>query len=181
MTARITFRIRERRPDLRNFRDDHETIVPDLLRILENLQRRPQQNGYGCVSTRELRAMIHQDTDRVCSEDTIRKALRRLELEGKVEVRWIHPTNLRPDGEIARVGCLRTRVAQSRPERRHIRARAPHVDHRQGVGGGRIVERSFDSILSVATPPAPAARNTGSPGECPPSLLAALLPQLRAP
>lgn len=114
-----------------------------LIKLVRNLQK--MQGGYALVSERSLRAMMHEDTlgcscgrcggrGHLSGVDTLRKAMQRLELLGYIERRQVRRGSTRPDGELAHVGSLCLRVPVNRGQKRAIAARAPKVDHRQGIG-----------------------------------------------
>jgi len=139
-------RTRERRRDCPNFRDHGLTVDRSILHLLASLQRR---HFYAWGSERRFREMIYDDTGHLPGVGTLRAALRRLELLGYLEVRWIWRGTETPDGGVAQRGCLRVRLAVNRGDRRAIVKRAEHIDRRAGVSGRvtRIVPSTFAGVV----------------------------------
>ena len=116
-----------------------------LLKLLRSLQGR---YGYAYASERGLRAMLHEDEAALCGVSTIPKFLRREELRGTLQARWIRAGSVLPDGRVAAHGTMRIRVAVSRAERETIRRAAGEIDHAEGVDGSPV---TFASWLKLVT------------------------------
>lgn len=122
--------IREKRPDLPNYRDYGRQVWPDLRPILVHLQ---EKHGFAYASTRGLHKMLFEDHGHNPGLDTLRKVFRREELRGEVEVRWIKSGGRLPTGETAKWGTLQVRLPVNRRDRLGIASRARKVNHKHGI------------------------------------------------
>ena len=152
--------MRQRRPDLHNFRDFGMTVDRAYLRLVENLQKR---HGWAYGSDDAHRAMIEQDTGHLPGVGTLYAARVRFESRGQLESRWVRRGAMLPDGSIARVGCLQLRVPHSSAERRTVAHRALTLNRRRDV-----VERLMPMPAKLAAVVSAMTRGASSP-PAPPS------------
>lgn len=136
---------REVRKDFPNFRDHGLRVDRPLLKIVRSNQR---HWGHAALSEAMIRAMVVQDTGHCPGVNTIPKALRRLELDGQLECRWVEANGRHPNGGQVNFGILRIRVAKNSADARAIAGRAKHVDRRRGVDGHTVpMPRDFERAL----------------------------------
>ena len=147
--TRLALGVRERRTDVPNFRDHGLIVDRALLKLLRSLQR---DHSYGWASERRLRIMVHEDTGHLPGVGTLPAAMRRLELLGYVQVRWIHSGGLKPDGSLASRGTLRTRVAVNRDERRTIAREARRVNRRLNVSARVTYADPVSALVETLAP-----------------------------
>ena len=131
-----------------------------LTKVIRSTQRRW---GYAALSEAMIRAMILQDTGHVPGVNTIPKALRRLELDGQLECRWVEANGRHPNGGQVDFGILRIRLAKNTQDRRAIAGRARHVDRSRGIDGHVVpMPRDFERAIAKMIP-RQLAREGGAP------------------
>ena len=143
-----------------NFRDHRKSVDHPLLALLCKLQ---QKHGWSYVAEAGLRKMICEDTGHMPGEDTVRRAIDRLEDKyGLLRQIALKKGGVLPDGRVASAGVRLIRVAVSRAERNSFLARArDRARRKQGreTTDGRVNHRALFELMTVKrkiAPPTPA-------------------------
>jgi len=135
-----------------NFRDHGKSVDAALLRLLCNLQKK---HGWAYVSEASLRKMVAEDTGHLPGQDTIRRALNRLEQkQGLLHQVWLVKGGVMPDDpeQVVNAGCRLIRVALSRSERYSFLAQARlRAKRRTGreTTTGRINHRAMFELMTL--------------------------------
>lgn len=111
-----------------NFKGAGRTVDAALLRLLGNLQRR---HGEAFASEAGLRKMLAEDEHLMPGQDTIRRALRRLEAQGLVAQVHLLAGGIRPDGRVCTHGTRLVRLPQCRRQARAMKVRARRAEPEQ--------------------------------------------------
>jgi Fe2+ or Zn2+ uptake regulation protein len=132
-------RTRERVVGLPNLRDNGMTIDRHLLNLIGRLQHRW---GHAFASEAGLRWMIFEDTGKMPGLDTVRRALKRLEVRGLIVQLWLYRGGIMPDGGVCTAGtrCIALRVAG--------KGRYEPRNRNQGVSG-RVNHRALHSLTQA--------------------------------
>lgn len=147
-----------------NFRDSGRSVDAPMLRVLTNLQRK---YGEAFVAEAGLRKMVCEDTGLMPGQDTIRRALERLERKGLIEQEWLHKGDVLPNGAVAFAGMhlVIVPVCRTTPGRwleRKLARKRLGAFRREGIraaqGGESVSRLLLAKTQAVPPPPAPPVR-----------------------